>query len=280
MAYEIGFVDNTGSEGVAHWQMLLKIKTLAEANGWTTLRYLNPTPYTDNTVVRELILRGVGLGGDRQIFVGFRTYQNQSADYYNLSCAGFTGYVVGNTFTGQPGYFESGVPAHNNRIDYWLAINPQRITFGLKVGTPVYEHGYAGFFLPYANPGQFPYPLVIGGMLNGTTATRFSEITHSMYAKGSRPNFKMRFVDGVWTQIDSWPWNNFVDVRDTDANYPLRPVVLNGPNGIFGELDGVYHISGFNNAVENTLTIGGVLHVVIQDVGRTGATDYLALRMN
>ena len=286
MAYEIGFVDNTGTEGVAHWQMLLKIKTLAEANGWTTLRYLNPTPYTDPSVVRELILKGTGLSGDQEIFIGFRAYQEVTADYYNLSVAGFTGYVAGNAFTAQPGYFGSGVPAHNNRIDYWLAVNAQRIAFGLKVGTPVYEHGYAGYFLPYATPSQYPYPLVVGGMLSGVPATRFSDTSHSMPYKGSRANFKVRFVDGTWKQIDTWPWNNnylagTTQLRDTASTYPLLPVLLtdSGPN-LYGELDGVHYISGFNNAVENTLTIGGSTYVVLQDVARTGFTDYIALRLD
>lgn len=286
MAYQTGFVDNTGSEGIAHWQMLLLIKTFAEANGWTTLRYLNPTPYTDPTVIRELILQGVGLSGTEAIFIGFRAYQDQGADYYNLSTAGFTGYVAGNTFVTQPGYIESGVPAHNNRIDYWLVVNAQRIAFGLKVGTPVYEHGYAGKFLPYATPGQYPYPMFVGGMLSGVPATRFSDTAHSMYAKGNCANARMRFVDGAWHQPESWPWNNdylagSTQLRDTGSNYKLLPVVLNdsGPN-IYGELDGVYSISGFNNATENTLTIGGVDYVVLQDVARNGFTDYLALRLN
>lgn len=289
MAYEIGFVDNTGSEGVAHWQMLLKIKTLAEANGWTTLRYLNPTPYTDNNVIRELIMVGDGLSGTEQIYVGFRAYQNQSADYYNLSVAGFTGYVAGNTFVTQPGYMESGIPAHNNRIDYWLIVNAQRIAFAMKVGTPVYEHGYVGKFLPYATPGQYPYPLVVGGMLSGLAATRFSDASHSMPYRGNRVNFRMRFVDGVWKQPECWPWDNTflagsasqTQLRDTNGNYPLLPVVINdsAPN-VYGELDGIFFISGFNNAVENTLAVSGVDYVVLQDVGRTGFVDYIAMRLD
>lgn len=286
MPYQTGFVDNTGSEGIAHWQMLLLIKTFAEANGWTTLRYLNPSPYTDATVKRELIMQGVGLSGTEAIFIGFRAYQDQGADYYNLSTAGFTGYVAGNTFDTQPGYMESGVPAHNNRIDYWLCVNAQRITFGLKVGTPAYEHGYAGKFFPYATPGQYPYPLFVGGMLNGPSATRFSDTVHSMYAKGNRANARMRFVDGAWKQPECWPWNNdylagSTQLRDTGSNYKLLPVVLNdGDPNIYGELDGIYSISGFNNATENPMTIGGVDYVVLQDVGRNGFSDYYAMRLD
>lgn len=281
MAYEIGFVDNTGTEGLAHWQMLEKIKTFAELNGWTTLRYLKPTDGT----ARELILKGVGYSGTEEIFIGFRTYHSVSSDYYNMSVAGFIGYVDGNAFTEQPGYIESGIPTHNLRIDYWLAVNPQRIIFGLKVGTPVYEHGYAGKFMPYARPTQYPYPMFVGGMLVGNTATRYSETTHSFPYYGNKASARMRFVDGLWKQPEAWPTNNSYLMstnmpRDSNSNYALMPVILNDSIGVYGELDGVYRISGFNNVVENTLTIGGITYVVLQDVYRTSFNNYIALRMD
>ncbi|MGA7439510.1 MAG: hypothetical protein WBW32_15430 [Luteibacter sp.] len=281
MAYEIGFVNNAGSEGLAHWQMLLKIKTFAEANGWTTLRYLAPTDGTN----RELIMVGPGLSGDQQIFVGFRTYHDVSADYYNLTAAGFTGYVAANAFTAQPGYFETGTPAHNQRIDYWLVVNGQRINFGLKVGTPVYEHGGAGFFLAYATPGQYPYPMFVAGMLNGLAATRFSDTAHSMPYKGSRVNLRIRFVDGSWLQPQVDPWNNAglagatSQMRDTNGYYPPLPAILMDATNLYGELEGIYQISGFNNVVENTMVIDGKTFVVLQDVSRTGFTDYCALEL-
>jgi hypothetical protein len=314
MAYDIGTVDNTGSEGLAHWQMLDKIKTFAEGHGWTTLRYLTPSDGSN----RELILKGVGLSGDQEIYIGFRTYHSISADYYNLSVAGFTGYVDGNTFATQPGYIESGIPAHNLRIDYWLAVNAQRIAVGLKVGTPVYESGYAGYILPYATPGQFPYPLFVGGSLNGPAATRYSDTSHSFYLSGNKANARLRFVDGTWHQPSAWPWTcpgftggvtgNLGTLRDTGGCYQMLPVVLTEGDGgatpnIYGELDGVRQISGFSNVVENMLQIGGTPvdddpswtsaqraaaiadaggtpWVVMQNVGRTGFTDYYALRLD
>ncbi|WEM33673.1 structural protein [Pseudomonas phage PSA-KC1] len=104
---------------------------------------------------RELILKGVGLSGLEEIFVGFKCYQSVSGDYYNFKAATMIGYVSGNTFETQPGIQISGVPAHNNAITYFIAANPQRITGCLKVGTPVYEHFYLGKIFPYARPGEF-----------------------------------------------------------------------------------------------------------------------------
>lgn len=276
MPHEISFVDNTGGT-LAHYKMLERIKLLAEANGWTVLRY------DAVSANRELILKGLGLPGTEEVFVGFRTYQDSGADYYNLVAATFIGYVDGNTFDTQPGVALSGVPAHNSRIDYWLTLNGQRIVLAMKVGTPVYEMAYVGKFLPRALPTQYPAPLICAGMLTGTPATRFSDTTHSMPFKGNRANFKMRDPGGAWINAYTWPFQNtdMMSLRDTNGSYPLTPIVLDDNVGnIYGELDGVFHISGFNNAVENTISLGGKTYVVIQDVSRTGFGDYVAMRMD
>lgn len=276
MPHEIGFVDNSGGT-LAHYKMLEKIRDLAVASGfWEVMRY-------DTSIAnRELILKGEGYTGTEEIYVGVQTYQDASADYYNLCVATFTGYVPSNTFDTQPGVRLSGVPAHNQRIDYWLTVNPQRIACCMKVGTPVYEHFYIGKFFPYARPSQYPYPIVCGGMLNGAAATRFSDLSHSMPYKGNRVNLGMRFNTGVYLQPETHPWNNSylagtAQLRDTNDNYPLLPVILNDANGIYGELDGIRYVSGFNNVVENTC---GPDWVVFQDVSRTGFRDYIALKLD
>ena len=278
MAYEVGYVDN--SVKLAHYAFLDKIYTLATANGWTALRYdtagANP----------ELILSGPGTTDYQDVYVGFRCYQDATSDYYNMTVAGFTGYLASETFQNQPGATLSGVPLHNLRIDYWLSVNNLRIAFGAKVGTPVYESAYAGLILPYATPGQYPYPLAVGGMLTGEAATRYSDTTHDFPYRGSNARFKLRWVDGTWITPETWPWNNVYftstnQMRDMSGKYNLFPVILtNSASGVFGELDGIYYITGFNNVVENTLTIGGVTYVVIQAVSRTGFSDYYALRLS
>lgn len=276
MPHAIGFVDNSGGT-LAHYKMLEKIRDVAVASGfWEVMRY-------DTSIAnRELILKGKGYTGTEEIYVGIHSYQNASADYYNLCVATFTGYVPSNTFDTQPGIRKSGVPAHNQRIDYWLTVNPQRIACCMKVGTPVYEHFYIGKLFPYARPSQFPYPIVCAGMLNGATATRYSDTSHSMPYKGSRANLAMRFNTGQYLQPETHPWNNTyltgsTQLRDTNDSYPLLPIILNDGNGIYGELDGIRYVSGFNNAVENTC---GPDWVVMQDVSRTGFVDYIALKLD
>lgn len=284
MPHTIGFVDNSGGV-LAHYKMLETIRDFAAANGWTVLRY-DTAPAN-----RELILKGLGYTGEEEIFVGFRTYQDASADYYNLLAGVFTGYVPGNSFDAQPGARLSGVPAHNNRIDYWLTLNPQRIALAMKVGTPVYESCYVGKMLPYGRPSQYPYPVVCGGMLAGASATRFSETAHSGYFKGNKAGMGLRSNDG-WLQPYCYPWGNAyiagtglntsnTNIRDTGGIYHLLPVELHDNiANLWGTLDGIHYITGFDNAVENTLVVAGDNYVVIQDVARTGHTDYYAMRLD
>lgn len=288
MPNQVGYVDDSAM--LAHYKMLETIKDFCAANGWTILRY-DTAPAN-----RELIMSAPGYtGADGAVpaYVGIRTYQDVGSDYYNLLVAGFTGYVSGNSFDTQPGIVTSGVPAHNQRIDYWMTVNDRRLALAMKVGTPVYESAYLGYCLPYATPRQYPYPLVVGGMLIGAAATRFSDTAHSIPYKGGSAGFRLRFVDGAWKQPKCWPWLNSdmggatTNLRPLATYYPLLRVVLTdwtdavseGSN-LYGELDGIFTITGFNNVVENTLTVGGVTYVVIQDVGRNGFDDYYAMRLD
>lgn len=281
MPHEIGSVDD--SSMLAHYAMQAQIRDFCEDAGWTILR--------DDTVPeqREVIMQAPGyegVDGPVPAYVGIKTYHSVASDYYNLLVAGMTGYVSGNSFETQPGFRSSGVPAHNQQIDYWLTVNDRRLVLAMKVGTPVYESAYLGYALhPFATPLQFPYPLVVGGMLTGAAATRFSNTTHSMPYKGDRANMALRWVTGAYIEPSCRPWSSSTlagtwSGRPTGTTYPLLPVLLHDSSNLYAELDGVFQITGFDNVVENTLAIGGDDYVVIQDVYRTGFNDYYAIRLD
>lgn len=288
MPNQIGFVDSAGTYPLAHYNLIAAIKAFCELNGYTTLRY---TTVAGEASGHQLIMRAPGLSGTEQIFWGIRSYHLVSGDYYNLLGGVFTGYVPGNTFDTQPGAALVGCPAHNNRIDYWLTMNGQRIALAMKVGTPVYEHLYLGKMLPYSRPSQFPYPVIAGGMLVGAAATRFSEVTHDFYLRGNSACGRLRTPAG-WINPRFYPWgNDFIagtsasstqlQLRDTEGQYPLLPVEIHDNSAnLYGQLDGIHYVSGFNNAVENTLVIGAHTYVVMQSVARTGHADYYAMRLD
>ena len=77
-------------------------------------------------------------------------------------------------------------------------------------------------------------------------------------------------------------------MRDTGGYYSPPAVeimtratdTLGGPDNVWGVMDGVRYISGFNNQAENTGTVDGKLHVVIADASRNGIGDYFLLEMS
>ncbi len=284
----ITFLINAGGTDYAvsdAWSVVMTAGAIPAAAVWVEERWDTAAVDGEGLAIHELILRGQGLSGTNQIYVGIVSYQSVNNDYYNLAVAGFTGYVPGNSFDTQPGYSGSkGVPMWNQAIPFWLLVNGDRIALAAKIET-VYEHFYIGRCLPYATPSQYPYPLVVGGMLSSASATRYNETTHSWPYSGG---INLRFVDGLWRTPDCWPFHNLIDnantpinYRDTGGEYGLLPIVLNDvdPN-VFGELDGVFHISGFNNAVENTLSISGDNYLVMRNTYRTGFNDYIAMRLD
>lgn len=303
MATYTGFVDGTGGIN-AHEKFLDVLQQKGEANGWTTLRSgLSPDSGPDPTTRRkELIMRGVGLSGTEQIFAGFRTYQNPNADYYNMSIAGMMGFVSANLWSLQPQMYESGIPLHNNRIDYWINVNAQRFLFAAKVGTPVYVMGHTGKFFPIASPQQYPDPLFCGGMfVNGAEARRFDSTNYffpwfgRLSSAGDDPTgARVRRMDGTWFKpsfpdwvapIRSQSFTVAARMRETLGQYPLSRLTLcdwianttTPVSNEFGWIDGVYRIPGFNNAVENTVTIAGKTYLVMQSVNNTSNDYYVAM---
>lgn len=241
----------------------------------------------------ELIMKAPGLTGTEEIFLGVRSYHSIASDYYNLQGGVFTGYVSGNSFSAQPGAFLVSTPAHNNRIDYWLSMNGQRFTLCNKLNVTVYEHLYLGKFLPYSRPSQYPYPVVCGGMAAGMALARFStEASFDFYVRGGgNARLGMR-TPGGWINAYTWPWGTAyitggstsrtdLQARDTETEYPLLRVELHDNTAnLYGQLDGIFHISGFSNNEENTLTIAGEDYVVLPSGGRTSHVDYLAMRLD
>ncbi len=289
MAFQAGFTEQSGST-LAHQAFVVAVKDMAVASGWEVVRHK-----TDSAEY-ELILKGPGYTGSEEIFVGLKTFQNVEADYYNLLAGVFLGYAPSEDFDHQPGAALKTIPCHNQRVDYWLTVNPQRIAFCCKVGTPVYTHGYLGKFLPYAMPHQYPYPCVCGGMHDGRAEIRFSDPINAMYLWGRKIDAYDKLVrksplacctPGGWTNnLFAWPYLHrqvkqrlCFKMRDSGGVYHLLPIELCDEHNIYGSLDGLYYVCGFENAVENTVNVGGKNYIVLQDWSRTTHASYYAMEM-
>jgi hypothetical protein len=333
-----------------HWQILVdSVQTGTTSVSWASLLLLE----ADGTVAQhfgsEVLLKGVGNAGTDEIFVGIRSESDAAAGWHNLFLNGYTGFDSNEpSWLKQPGALPGFgaayplavpmVPCWNTSMPYWLVANGRRIAFGVKVSTS-YEGGYLGFKLPYATPGQYPYPLVVGGSLAPQDGARSAEwrysyanwrhgvfpgpgaaadpVTEGLWATlylrspdgewvyfANRPNAGIAAPDGLHgpTQSLSAPyapsggwrsvWPHCMNDQMTTGRRPyrdclgggyvLQPCILlqRGPDAqVFGELEGVFAISGYQNAAENTADFDGVTHVVFQNGGRTSVHEYWALAL-
>lgn len=271
---------------------------------WTALAWVT-TPYAAATYTyeRELYLRGPGLAGADEIYVNLRAFKNVATDVYNWDLRGAVGYQAGIDFAAQPGV-SPAVYQHlrNAAIPYWIVANGRRFVVVANVST-VYEACAGGFFLPYATPGQYPYPLLVGGT-SSSAAARFSSASgdHGVFCDPARTALRVRLPDGTWADfynwyesagrsgVDSasvhtvWPGGWSPPLRDNvDGSYALLPLILqtpgNGTKQLLGEIDACFWVSGFGAAAEDLVTVGGVDHLVVQDTFRTARTNYWALRL-
>jgi hypothetical protein len=265
----------------------------------------------------EMIWKAPGNGGLDQILVGAKVFSDVGADYYNWRLGGFSAFDAGLPFNQQAGYVGGPsqstpspvLPLWNAAIPYWIVANGRRAIVVAKIST-VYVTCYLGLINPYMSPGAYPYPLLVGGSLAFQTSEpvstsalwRWSYTGSEMCAipRGvgmgldSESVARLLLPTGIWRGFCSvrtetnfgkvWPyaWVQSWDWRpNLDGGYPLVPIVLcdNTPN-VYGELDGVFAVTGFSQSVENIITAGGTKHLVVQNVFRNTKSDFFAVRLS
>lgn len=306
--------------------LLAKLVTFATGTTWwTTLQ--NDAEMT--------CLQGEGSGLE-EIIVSFQKYSDVPTDTYGWNMNGYTGYTAGLGFTAQPGAIPATptvsayprMPLWNSTIPYWFIVNSRRIIVIAKVAT-VYMSCYSGFILPFATPGQYPYPLFIGGTTwagSGSTA-RYSSIDEDDHAfwrgytadgtvNAASDSFKLRTPDGAWVSTNNsvgtislgallassgmYPYTLPTDpaansaafqvgyeLNNLDGSYTLTPIEYrevrsssNNVNGnLMGELDGLYHVSGVSNTVENIIDVAGVDYLVVQNIFRNSIDQFCAVKL-
>lgn len=263
--------------------------------------YFGPSPndFAAQMATREVCLRGPGLAQADQIYVNLRTLSSNQGDLYNILARYATGFDDTKRIDAQPGNTGKDVAMllWNQSIKYWFIANGRRFIVIAKVST-TYASLYGGFILPYGLPSEIPYPIAVGA--SSAANTRWSDQTenHSSfwnpagYSQSDVTSLYLRRTDGgvdAFKNIQytgdplSWtyPYRYRVEYRTSPGDsYALEPVVLysssNGGN-VWGELDGAFAISGFNNASENTQVVNGKTYLVVQSGYRTRANDYAAI---
>jgi len=264
----------------------------------------------------ELILKGPGLAGLDEIYVGIKTYEDAGPGYYNWRLMGSTGFNDGMDFDEQPGVLDLTHPrVHlwDTTIPYWFVANGRRIVMVAKVSTR-YEALYLGFLLPDATPGQYPYPLAVGGSSTAYGGERYDVESgdHSHFANPggfspTRASLCLRTPAGGWKAVrnkDSfddyyiypersvWPffgmnttygYQRMETLREgLDGTYPMIPLTIHADTPdkeILGDLEGCFWVTGYGNSAENIVEDGSDDYFVIQNVYRTTIDEYWALKL-
>jgi hypothetical protein len=286
--------------------------TFAVTSKWTSLRRTSGVEMIwqapgngglDQIIVGASVFSDVGADYYNWRLGGFTAFDSALA--FNMQA----GYVGG---SGQS-VPSPVLPLWNSTIPFWFIANGRRVIVIAKVST-VYTSCYLGLMASYMAPGAFPYPLVVGGSLaflgsepaSTSTNWRWSYTGAEMAAfpigrtggltSDSEAVLLLRLVSGVWRGFSSintststggiWPYGWVVpsswDWRpDLDGGYSLLPVVLcdETPN-VYGELEGVKAVTGFSQSVENTVTVAGIPHLVVQNVFRNTKSDFFAVRLS
>lgn len=301
------FETGTASDHIDLWNRLRTFLTtnaalVSAGRQWTQLRL--------DGVLREATLQGPGLAGTDQVHVATRVLADAGSDVFTI------GFQMSRAYNAAQGHLlqpdasgERYLPVWNAPMPYWFIGNGARFIVVVKVST-TYQSCYVGKFLPYGSPSQYPQPYYLGCV--SSSQSRWSTTSEDFRAFFNPGSGAMVLTPGgIWATVSNyletgaaggsprdggnqvWPYNSQIDSNTSPrgrwgsqrdnlgGGYTLLPMILHGANPtreIYGELDGAFAISGFGNASENTLTIGGDPFIVIQDTYRTSRTDYCAIR--
>jgi hypothetical protein len=339
-----------------YWRIIVDAVQSGTNVAWSNLMLLEADDTVANHFGSEAIFKAPGLAGTDEIYTGVRSEYDTTNGWYNLFWNGYTGFDPNEQSWFQqpgalPGYGASEmrcVPmtaCWNSPMPYWLVASGRSFRMGVKVST-VYGSAYLGFGLPYAQPDQYPYPLVVAGSLAPAGSTRGPEWRYSVadYFHGSiagpgsnhgawttppvdqYTTMYMRSVDGSWWGLSNRPTTSSTGsetvVRpDQGGTYPYVP--SGNARGVWPhmqfspsatsdkgryqyrenlgggymliqclilsrlpvsapqmELEGVFWISGYTNAPENTGVFGGKTHVVFQNAYRNTVHEFFALSLD
>ena len=249
---------------------------------------------------REIYFKGTGLAGEDEIHIGFKVYEDTANDVHNLAVVGFTGYRDGIEFISQPGYGAKYLTLSDQSMRYWFIANGRRVIIIAYVNSN-YVTAYAGFFLPFANPSAYPYPMFCGA--NTTTknkrySTQDADNTNFFLPQNASYPTAMYMYGGVWRSI---LYSTVQTTIGTGTGYYLHQIMTYGmitslnrdeetrymvpldivcSLGMLGRLDGVQYTTGFGAVAEDMLTDpDGVTWLLIPDVFRTSLSQYAAFRL-
>ena len=257
----------------------------------------------------QCVLEGPGLAGVDHIFVGWLSAVDATAPYYNVGFVGMQQYDNTQTVDQQ---VDASPPVYscldNGAFEYRLSVNGRRFITTMKIGG-LFGSAYCGFILPYALPTEYPYPLLISA--NDQDSNTLLSNTTGSYRGCFDPGVQgayLRTPGGVWETVENhsnnaialgkniWPYVGSVGIG---THSEVTRLLRDGPGGekvllpliivfgyisavtqsaAYGELDGLFFVSGFNTLPEDAITVGADTYRAIPSIFRSDFEDFAALK--
>lgn len=191
--------------------------------GWASLAY---TAGNVDTGGMSMYLRAPGADTDKQVFINIQSVFDNTIPAYAWDVRGAIGYNAAVSFVNQPGTSEpTYFSLWKSTINYWFYASNRRVIVIAKCNN-AYISMYAGFFLPWATPAQYPFPLFIGGSDGTLRAYNDSNSAHSSFVMPGGPSdlsgAKVRAQSGTWLKVcNKVSQTAQYSSAGTNTNYPF-----------------------------------------------------------
>lgn len=158
---------NTSGTAAHHNDLLHRlVDWLVNTVGWTELDYSGVPSPDGATLLADVALRAPGATAGNEYFLFINTSFNVGAGSYGWTFRAAVDYdadlIPANQENPSPEVFFN---LWENPIDYWFYANGRRVIVVAKCNTS-YISMYAGLFLPFALPSEYPRPFLVGGNYN------------------------------------------------------------------------------------------------------------------
>lgn len=236
MAVEIG----TATDAADLYDKLISFLTtnadLVSAGQEWAIAWDSPAAYENQS---DIVLRGPGLSGQDQVYVGMRLYQDPIGDTFFIQTRGMTGVLptglhYADHVNVTPSYVRMFLDV--GTMSYWFVANGRRFMVVVKISTN-FETMYAGLFLPYATPLSYPYPFFLGGSAgpidsDGPFSWRSENANHSHFPWPHNTNYYTTgaIEANAWIIDPAGSWKRFANSGGT----PSTPCVI-GPEYTDGD---------------------------------------------
>jgi hypothetical protein len=261
---------------------------------------------------KQVVLSNTGLSGQEAVIIGIRETKYPAETFYAWNLNGYT------TFN-PAGIWDQNYPWHglehyndtyenydyhpsltlaDDTMYYWIYSNQQRIIVVAKVSSN-YESCYLGFGRRFGNPGDYPFPMLVGG----SNSRSYSHVSTSDYHTWFISTQRLENNYNVWLfdptpNVVSWigltsqnrgtyviPYDSWQDQSDLAPTNNGRRLFIpcyytkyaDDSSACYFDLDGIYLAVGTSMQSEDLVNYDGKRYRIFQNCFRTKYYQYMAI---